>query len=86
MTVATGKCRCEKCGKVFDYVYRGQRYCYDPCLPPTGILHDSMFNKRKVKTDCRMYRQLATGQECCTGLTQLFCGFEKCKFYKPKSK
>ena len=85
MTTKIGTTKCEKCGKIFEIIYRGQRHCYAPCLP-REIETEAMFDRRRVKRDCIMHETKDDGREVCTGLKQLYCGVETCKFYKPRDK
>ena len=41
-------------------------------------------NEETIHKDCIMFRSLEDGRRFCSGLNGLFCGVEKCNFYKPK--
>lgn len=45
------------------------------------LLQRAESKKRKPRIDCDMYDP---DEDNCTGLTGLWCAYEKCKFYVPK--
>lgn len=48
---------------------------------------ETEYGRIEVKKDCMMYRNTLYGKgEDCSGLNELYCRKEKCKFYKKKNK